>query len=147
MNRTGVFYLSFNPGPGRQPIALSGEKVYIRVVTTALGVNAARRRATPDQDEQLLAVCRLGPTKTKGGVSILTRAIALLTEQPFLTSTELGRKLNADVSTVSSLLYREMLRPNNRVSRQKSSNPGRGMEWFVSRRLDDKGDFILIEKL
>lgn len=130
MNRTGVFYLSFTAGPGRQPIALSGEKIYIRAVTTALSIAVARRRATPDQDELLLAVCRLGTIK-KGGVPLLTQAIALLEDKTLQTSTELARRLNVHVSTLSSLLYREMLRPDNRVNRRTSGQPGRGMEWFL----------------
>jgi hypothetical protein len=129
--RTGTFYLSFAPGPDRQPITLPGGGVaYIRVVESALPLDAALD-IEPPPDEHLLNVHELAPQPRLRDEPLLTMAIRLLKVTPYLTSVELSLRLDANVSTISSLLYRDMIKPNNRVTRREAQLAGRGWEWYV----------------
>ena len=128
---TGIFYLSFRPGPGRQPITLPNRKrAYIRVTETTSSLVEAFDESQPEPDEHVLNTHELpGPAPEASRIAAI---IALLRTTPHLTSAQIGRRLNVRTSTVSSLLYREMIKPTSRVMRRLDRTPGHGWEWFVT---------------
>jgi hypothetical protein len=71
--------------------------------------------------------------RPKNETPVLTRAMRLLEHTPYQTAWSLALQLDAKASTLSSLLYREMLRPDNRVARREppDESHGLGMQWYL----------------
>ena len=129
-----MFYLSFHPGPDRQFVSLPlGGLAYIRIVESELSVDDALNAAHPLTGEQVLNAYELPPAPRHRDQPMITSAIELLRVKPYQTSFELSRQLNEDSSALSSLLYRDMLKPNNRITRRKSERAGRGWEWYLTK--------------
>lgn len=64
-------------------------------------------------------------------MTILQRSVKLLQKDPYQTSWEISLELGVRVSTVSSVLLRDTLRPFGMIGRRTSQVSRRGWEYFV----------------
>lgn len=64
-------------------------------------------------------------------MTLLQRSVEILRKDPYQTAWELACILEAEVSTVSAILYRDTIRRNPSVNRRPSGMKGRGYEYYV----------------